>query len=194
MNAPESFIERLTSEFRGRLRLRWSHQRHAWLIEQRIRRGLFPGTRPSKRGWDESSDKYVQHRDGVIEVLEVRTGTAMDCPKCGHGLKVPYGQTTHIQCGFCRMQGKNPHIAAAFLPLNDDLINYLKRIDPENPISERLAEDLDRQNAALAASQERDALNQGDAKFHEDYNRIVGIPQFGYSGRTRMWVDEKKAA
>jgi hypothetical protein len=193
MQAPESFVEKLESEFRGRLRIRWSTERGEWQVEQKIRRGLFPGTKPSKRGWDESTDAYVRYRDGYLHVLSVRTGDRMPCPRCGHELKVPFMETHVLRCAYCRMQGKEPHIPAVFIPLGDSLIYHLKRLDPENPISERLGEDIDRANAALAASNERDALNAGDAKAHEDYNKIVGIPQFGYS-HIKDAPDFKKAA
>ena len=65
MNPPESFVEKLDREFRGRLRIRWSTERQEWHIEQKIRRGLFPGTKPSKLGWDDTTDAYIRHRDGV---------------------------------------------------------------------------------------------------------------------------------
>jgi hypothetical protein len=193
VRAPESFVEKLDQEFRGRLRVRWSTQRHGWVIEQKVKRGLFPGTRPAKKGWDESTDKYVQHRDGYIEVMEVRTGTLMDCPRCGHEIKVPFLETEHVKCLYCQLIGRQTYVAAVHMPLGDLLINHLKSIDPENPISERLADDLERKNQALAASMERDAVNKGSAGFEDNYRRIVGIPTVHLSGRTGMWLDKKAA-
>lgn len=185
---PASFVEKLESTFRGRLRVRWSLKRHAWLIEQKVARGLFPGTRPTRKGWDETNDKYVQHRDGYIEIMEVRTGTLMECPKCGTELKVPFGTTEVIRCPYCRLRGREPHIAAVHLPLGDQLIDYLKKLDPENPISETLNEDLDRQNAALEAAREQDAVNAGVAGFEMDFRRVAGIPGVGYTGKEKMWT------
>jgi hypothetical protein len=186
-HAPESFVERLEKEFRGRLRIRWSQEKGEWHIEQKVARGLFPGTKPTKRGWDESRDRYVEHRDGYILVMSVRTGDRMPCPRCHMELKVPFMETTHVRCEFCRLQGRTTNVAAVFFPLSDSLIDHLKSIDPENPVSERLAEDLERQNAALSASMERDALRPGEARFEEDYRKIVGIPYAHLSGRTQMW-------
>lgn len=183
MQAPEAFTEKLEREFQGRLRVRWSKQRSEWHIEQRVGRGLFPGSKPTKRGWDESQDAYVRYRDGYIFILAVTTGDRTPCPRCGHDLKVPFMRTEHVRCGFCRMQGKDPSIAVMHVPLNDSLIDYLKKIDPMNPISERLNEDLERANAALVASMEQDALDAGVSGFSERYNRIVGIPQVGYTGK-----------
>lgn len=187
--APEAFVEKLDREFRGRLRIRWSQQRNGWLIEQRVARGLFPGTKPAKRGWDETTDKYVQHRDGYVEILEVRPGTLMDCPRCGAEIKVPFLETSHVRCDYCRLMGRQTFVSVVHMPLGDLLINHLKSIDPENPISETLADDLERRNAALAAARERDALNAGEAAFEDDYRRIVGIPTAHLSGNTAMWKD-----
>ena len=186
---PVGFEEKLEREFRGRLRLRWSTARGEWQIEQKIRRGMLEGQRPTRKGWDESNDSYVRYRDGYILIMTVTTGDRWDCPVCGHEMNVPFMQTTHVRCGYCALRGKGGRQAIVHMPLGDALINHLRSIDPENPISERLAEDLDRQNQALAAAQEASALRPGEAKAHEDYNRIVGIPQFGYSGSTQMWKD-----
>ena len=188
MNPPDSFVEKLDREFRGRLRIRWSTERQEWHIEQKIRRGLFPGTKPSKLGWDDTTDAYIRHRDGVVQVMSVRTGTLMDCSRCGTELKVPYMETHFVSCPYCKLRGKNSTFAAVHFPLGDSLIDYLKKIDPENPASERLAEDLDRQNEMLSATMERDALREGSAAAAERYNRLVGIPQVGLSGKTKMWI------
>jgi hypothetical protein len=189
---PESFVERLNSEFRGRLRLRWSLERGEWHIEQKVRRGIFPGERPTndKRGWDETSDSYIRHRDGVVLVVAVRTGDRMPCPRCHSELKVPFMVTNVVTCGLCKIRGKQSHWPVMFVPLNDDLINYLKKIDPENPISEGLAEQLDQQNELYAQVMEQDAVNQGVAAFEQDYRRVVGIPRVGLTGSTKMWTKD----
>lgn len=179
----EDFQDKLDREFKGRLRIRWSAERGEWQIEQKVRRGMLEGFKPnSRRGWDESHDRYVQHRDGVVHIMSVRTGDRMACPKCESTLKVPFRETHMITCPLCKMRGKPHHFPAVYMSLGDDLINHLKSIDPENPISETLVEDLDRQNQALALQQERDALRRGEAAAHYDYDRIVGIPKFAYSG------------
>ena len=190
MQAPDSFVDKLERNFRNRLRIRWSVEDRSWHIEQKVKRGLFPGTKPSKLGWDESTDAYIRHRDGVILVLSVRTGDRMPCPKCGHELKVPYMQTHVVTCKMCKLRGKHSHVPAVYFPLSDALLDFLRSIDPENPVSERLAEDLDNQNEALAATMERDALRDGTNAAALDYNRIVGIPQVGLSGSTKMWIKE----
>jgi hypothetical protein len=47
---PELFVEKLEREFGRRLRIRWSHERSEWHIEQKIRRGLFPGGQAFEEG------------------------------------------------------------------------------------------------------------------------------------------------
>lgn len=187
MNAPESFVERLESTFRGRLRIRWSTQFREWRIEQKVGRGLFPGFKPKKLGWDESVDKFIEHRDGYVFVMSVRTGDRMGCPRCQHELKVPFKETTHLQCPMCKLAGRPSWVAAVYFPLGDDLITHLKMIDPENAAREEIVADLDRQNDALSAAMEADALRPAEAAFEDDYRRIVGIPTAHLSGRTSFW-------
>jgi hypothetical protein len=188
--APDSFKEKLEREFRGRLRIRWSMQSGEWHIEQKIKRGMFPGTKPSKLGWDETTDAYIRHRDGYIHVMTVRTGDRMPCKRCKFELKVPYAETHFITCPACKKRGFESHFSATFMPLDDRLINELKKIDPENPHSENLAADLDRQNAQLEQRMEADGIRDAEAAFHQDYRRIVGNPTVGLSGSTKMWKKE----
>jgi hypothetical protein len=192
VNAPESFVEKLESQFRGRLRVRFSQERKAWHIEQRVRRGLFPGFKPTKSRsgkvkWDESVDRYVQARDGVVLIMEVATGTNTDCPVCKKPLKVPYYTTSVVTCLFCKLQGKQSHTPLVYFPLNDDLLAYLRKIDPENPASARLAEDQDRANEALEREQDARAWLATEAAFEDDYRRVAGIPYAHLSGRTSFW-------
>lgn len=175
------------------MRIRWSQQLGEWHIEQKVSRGLFPGTKPSKKGWDETVDPYVRSRDGYVFIMSVRTGDRMPCPRCNHEVKVPYMETSSITCDYCRLRGHRPHISTVYFPLGDALIGHLKKIDPENPLSEQLSADLDRANDALAAERENKVLRETDAGFHERYNRVVGIPQFGYSGKTNMWIGKEAA-
>jgi hypothetical protein len=187
MHAPDSFVDLLSSSFRGRLRIRWSHERNEWHIEQFVKRGLFPGQKPPKRGaWDETRDAYIRERDGVVCVLAVRTSDRMPCPRCGTQLKVPFNVTEVLNCDFCRLRGKPHAIPAMFVPLNDHLINYLKSIDPTNPANEKLNEQLDRENAVLEERLADNAVDPTVAAFSDDYNRLVGIPTFGYGGIKRF--------
>jgi hypothetical protein len=192
VQAPESFVEKLEREFRGRLRIRWSVERREWHIEQKVARGLFPGTKPTKRGWDETVDKYVQHRDGYVFIMAVRDGDRMPCFRCGHELKVPYMQTTHVKCQYCTLMGRPTYNAAVYMPLGDKLIDHLKSIDPENPISEKLVERLDRENEQMEARMMADAVRPAEAQFNDDYRRVVGIPTAHLSGKTKMWIPSRK--
>lgn len=111
----------------------------------------------------------------------------MPCPKCKHELKVPFMETHAIRCAYCRLIGKEPSITAVFIPLSDSLIDYLKKIDPENPLSEGLSERLEREDEALAARMESKVLDPTVGAFSDDYNKIVGIPTTHLSGRTAFW-------
>ena len=192
MQAPEEFVDRLERQFRGRLRIRWSTQRQEWHIEQRVGRGMFPGSKPTKRGWDESIDRYVEHRDGYVFIMAVRTGDRMPCPRCGTELKVPFKQTTHLKCQYCLLRlGRQTFVPAVYFPLGDDLIDHLKSIDPENDVQIALAERLDRENEALAAKMENDAIQNALWQFNDDYRKLVGIPTTHLSGKTKMWLPKE---
>lgn len=132
-------------------------------------------------------DAYVRNRDGYIHVMSVRTGDRMPCPKCGHDLKVPFMQTNVIQCAYCKLLGKNSSVPALFIPLGDALIGYLKKIDPENALSEGLNERLDLEDDAYRREQENRVLRPTEAAFEDDYRRIVEIPTAHLSGRTAFW-------
>lgn len=178
MHAPQQFVDRLEREFRGRLRIRYSHKEHSWEIEQRVGRAIQPD-----RYIPLNDDDAIRARDGYLHVMSVRTGDRMPCPRCRMELKVPFNQTVDINCGFCELKGKQTHIVAGYYTLDgDDLIQHLRRIDPERGASVELARDADRRNQALEASHERAAL---DASYGvtQDFNRLYGIQQVGYTGK-----------
>lgn len=180
---PDTFAARLATAFNRRLRIRWSPQFGEWAIEQQVRRGFVEGLRPKKAGWDESVDDYIRYRDGYVHVVSVRTGDRMPCPKCRTDLKVPFMLTEVIRCAFCRLKGADSFVPAMFVPLNDSLITYLKRIDPEHEASESLSQDLENRNDSLAASMERDAAGRMSSGWDDYYARIHGIQQVGYTGK-----------
>lgn len=187
MQAPDSFVELLDLTFDHRLRIRWSRECNEWQIEQFVKRGLFPGQKRPKRGvWDETRDAYVRQRDGVIHILSVRTGDRMPCPHCGTELKVPFGRTEVLNCDYCRLRGKPHAVPAMFVPLNDRLIDYLKRIDPTSDANQALLEQIDRENEIVEREQIASAINPTMAAFEQDYRRIVGIPQVGFGGIKRF--------
>lgn len=187
MYPPDSFVDLLESAFGNRLRIRWSSEKQEWHIDQFVKRGLFPGQKPPKRGtWDETSDAYIRQRDGVVTILSVRTSDRMPCPRCGMELQVPFNVTQVLNCDFCRLRGKPHAVPAMFVPLDDHLINYLKALDPSNPATEALNEQIDRENMQLEDRLVDSAVDPTVAAFEQDYNRVVGIPQWGYGGMKRF--------
>lgn len=186
---PDSFVDTLEREFRNRLRIRWSHQRSLWVIEQKVARGLFVGAlKPTKgKAWDETNDRYVQIRDGVIEIMAVATGTKTACPVCRYDIRVPYYTTEAVECGYCKLMGRRSYIPVVYMPLNEDLIQYLKSIDPENPRSHTHLDDGVEELERWEIEQEKRVWLPTEARFEEDYRRIVGIPTAHLSGRTKFW-------
>jgi hypothetical protein len=177
MEAPRQFVEELERNFGKQLRIRWSNQRGAWLIEQRVGRRREPGVRIS-----EDNDAQVRARDGYWLLMEIRPGDRMPCPKCGLTLRVPIMDTADVVCDYCRLRGRQGRHRAAYFPLNDILIQHLRRLDPHGTHLDEVIATMDAENERLVASMEAHATNEALADASERYNRIVGIPQFSFSG------------
>lgn len=186
-HAPDSFVEKLEREFRGRLRVRWSRQDSAWHIEQKVARGLFPGVKVTGN-WDETSDKYIRQRDGYEYLMTVSVGDWLPCYRCKHDVKVPYYETTQVSCQYCLSLGRKTYIAAVHFPLGDGLIDYLKQIDPENPLSETQDAKVDEANVFMEAARERAAFDRSSGQITDgDYRRMTDRPFVHLSGATKMW-------
>ena len=168
----------LEQEFRGRLRIRWSLKAKEFHIEEKVGRAALPPFRI-----DPNDDSMIRARDGYSFVMSVRAGDRMPCPKCGTDLKVPIMHTAEVRCGYCRMKGVDGRVKAAFYPLSETLIDYLKKIDPERGAAILQAQESDRHNAALLASRERASMNDIEASTKDNWNQIAGIPSFGYTGK-----------
>ncbi len=191
-HAPDSFVEKLEREFRGRLRIRWSNQDSAWHIEQKVARGLFPGTKPTKAGWDETFDKYIRQRDGYAYLMTVTVGDWIPCYRCKKDLKVPYYETEQVKCGYCYSIGRDTFVPAVHFPLGDGLLGYLKSIDPENPLSEGQSERVDAQNAWVEALREQEATDKAYGQITDgDYRRMTDRPFVMLGGATKMWQRNK---
>jgi hypothetical protein len=180
LDAPTQFINDLRRNFGERLRIRWSNARSAWLIEQRVGRRREAGVNIS-----EDSDARVRARDGYWLLLEVRTGDRMPCPDCYSTLKVPVLDTGDVRCAYCHMRGKSGLHRAAYFPLNDILIQHLRRLDPEGTHLDEVVARMDADNEAMMLAMEADAVREGSAAAADHYNRLVGIPQWGYTGKER---------
>jgi hypothetical protein len=183
MEAPTDFTERLDQAFGGRLRIRWSPLRQEFQIEQKVGRAVVAPY------WiDEGNDDLIRARDGYDYIMSVRPGDRMPCPSCYLPLAVPVMDTEEISCGYCRLQGRATRVVAGFWPLDTDhLIEHLRKIDPLRGAQKELTAAADRRNRLLLESMETAALAPGYAAFDDNYNRLVGIPQVGFTGKEKMW-------
>lgn len=186
--APERFTDRLEREFDNRLRIRWSNKLNEWHIEYKVARGqVVVGFYVS-----DFDDAAIRAKDGYQFLLAVRESDRMPCPKCGYTLKVPLMQSKEVRCEYCMLQGRDGRYSAVFFPLDgDSLIQYLRKLDPMRTYREGLHKQADAANERLLQQRERDFENKIQAATLDNYNRLVGIPQVGYTGKE--FTSEKTA-
>lgn len=183
MEAPQAFTTRLQETFEGRLRIRWSHSAHEFQIEQRVARGLinFPAAL--------TDDEHIRLRDGYFYVMSIRSGDRMPCPRCQQQLTVPVREIKELSCDRCKAAGLEHRVAAGFFPLDDTLITYLKAMDPLRGASRELRAKVDAHNARYTDAQRQAVLDRTYAAGADNFNRIAGIPNVGYTGKEKMWAD-----
>ena len=176
-----AFNKRLDEVFGGRLRLRWSGPKGEWHLEQKMGRGVFD---PPTRQHDAESDRRQRARDGYDFVMAIRPGDRMPCPTCGQTLRVPIMETAEVSCGLCIGKNRDMRLFAAYFPLGETLIDYLRRIDPLSDGVRRQAADIDKARHQLEASKERAA----DGALHDGLvdAAIDQIPAWGYGGMKRF--------
>ena len=190
-SVPDEFADRLSRDFQGRLRTRWSKAKAEWHIEERVGRGCVAPTRhrdPHDRSrWlpVEVDDAFIRARDGYAYVMSIRPGDRMPCPTCGLTLKVPVLHTGETICANCVKKGRDGHWKAAYYPLGEGLLEHLRKIDPESDGVRRAALDADLANQQREAGLERSA----DGALHDGLMDVAidQLPTFGYSSQTTMW-------
>lgn len=182
---PDQFAQRLQDTFDGRLRIRWSHKAQEFRIEQKVGNAVVA---PIKI--DADRDDLICARDGYDYVLSIRNGTRMPCPSCQFTeLSVPALEFAHIRCPYCASQGRDGRVTAGYWPLEDALIDHLRKIDPLRGQTFELSKAADRKNRALLQSNENSISDIVTSKAEEDYNDLVGIPSFGYA-TSKMWPSD----
>jgi hypothetical protein len=178
MEAPEEFTSKLERQFRGRLRIRWSPTKEEWHIEERVGRGVFEV--PHKK----NTDSYARVRDGYAFVMSVKPREWMPCPFCNRKLDVPMFHTGEAVCRSCQGLGREARFRAAFYPLNDSLLRYLRQIDPERAnVAQEAADLADAANAAREKQRERDTHNHIEDITLDNWRRLAQIPGVGYTGK-----------
>lgn len=195
MHIPESFTNALRIEFDGRYRLRWSNKFQEFHLEQKVGQGIAD----PPVYINSEDDDAIRARDGYWFVMAIRPGAKAPCPviiekpvrdqegrilhpekRCGATVDVPIMQTAEAVCPVCRKAGRDGRSAMAYWPLNDSLIQYIRRIDAVLGHQENLKDELDARNDALIASMQRDALNEIDAISYDIRKTLGGIEQVGY--------------
>ena len=179
---PESFAERLDAAFKGRLRIRWSDARKEYQLEQKVGRALssFPVS--------STNDDSIRLRDGYLYILSIRPGTRMPCPRCTTTLEVPVREIRELSCPLCKLKGREHRVSAGYFPLDDQLIDYLKRLDPERDASWSIRSQVDQHNTAILEAQRAKVIHAAESAANDDFNRIAGIPSVGYTGKEQAWL------
>lgn len=179
MTVPQEFQDRLNDAFEGRLRIRYSQQANELQIEQRVARGLI--NFPLKNDQD---DEAIRLRDGYFYVMSIRNGDRMPCPKgCGSTLRVPVREIRELSCPICKSRGLEHRVSAGYFPLDDQLIERLKTMDPLRGASKELRDKINKHNDAFVAKQRQDVLDKMSDQAGEDFTKIAGIPSVGYTGK-----------
>lgn len=183
---PEYFQQRLEEEFQDKLRVRWSDKWNEWHVEQKVRRGL--AASPSK--FDPYDDTLIRHKDGYMWIMSIKQGSKFDCPQCGLTLSAPTRETVYVSCGHCKLKGYNSQWLACHWPLDETLIEHLKKLERQ---IDTTADMLSQSDRALRKLQERAVLDPTLAAFEDSHNKLAGILQTGYTGKERMWLRDEKA-
>lgn len=186
MEAPKDFVEKLEREFPD-LRIRWSHKRQAWHVEQRVGRAALDPIRI-----DPDDDRLITARDGYWFVLEVKPAQEVDCPGgCGAKLKVPELTWKEVKCLRCELWGKDPFYMMGYFPLGEALLDHLRYTDPRRGAIKELAKKADEANQKLLDQRKRDLHNEIEAATKDSFNKVFGIPQVGYTGSSKVIHLEK---
>lgn len=178
MDAPTTFTRQLKDEFQDRLRIRWSAKRREFHIEQRVGRMA-----PNPCRIDEGDDDLIRARDGYIHVMSISPGDRTPCPECHFELQVPVMDTADIRCPYCQIKGRTTRVVAGYWPLNERLIDHLRKLDPLRGHSHELAAEADRRNVARLKAAEANLSDTVISAADDDYRRLVGIPSVGYTGK-----------
>ena len=172
MTAPKSFVQSLKSQL-PHLRIRWSRQRSAWVIEQKVARATEIPFFVS-----EYDDRTIRARDGYSLVMTITPGDRMECRRCKAEVHVPTMQLRQATCARC-----GAVYNAAHYPLADTLLEHLRYSDPYRGGVERQMREVDISNERNRYRKRRDALNEAGSVAADLFPQLHGIPQVGYTGK-----------
>ena len=171
MIPPKEFEKRLREDFDGRLRLRWSLGKRAWMIEQKFRPVVV------RQKVDERDDAAIRTRDGYTLVATIAPGDRIPCVRCGRTLKIPSMtfKETVCQCGVST--------TLCYWPLGESLLDYLKKYDPYRDGIHRLERELLDYEAKRAKQERRDQVNLAEDVASDTITQWFGIQSVGYTGK-----------
>lgn len=173
MHVPDWFAQQLAVESDSRLRVRWSQRSHRFCVEVKAGRAIIPS-----RPISPDDDEAIRARDGFNLILEIAPGDRTECPGCSRITRIPIRKVAEAKCEWC---GKV--FRACFFPLNEDLLLYLRYIDPDRGGIERVFRDMDAGQAQFEARRRRERHNRTEDLWKDHWNQVVGIPSVGYAGR-----------
>lgn len=176
MEAPVAFQNRLSRDFGGRLRIRWSDATQQWQLEERVGRAAMPASPKSP------DDNKIRATEGYGLVLTVAPGDREPCKKCGSTIRLPTFDFAETRCSQCGTLTRS-----CYWPLTDILLEHLRKIDPLRDGPSRLRDEADAHTRRMAESRQRKTTNELEAVTLDHFNEIAQIPTFGYTGREAMW-------
>lgn len=174
---PETFEQLMQLRLGRDFRLRWIPQTETWNIEQKVGRGTV------EVPLSYSDPAYERVRDGYALVMEISPSPHMRCDTCRAHIDVPVGKFAETRCSFCYSMGEKSMWFIGYFPLSDMLLTHLDRLKPER-VSDAIRERI-KKNYEVERTRTRDYENRRDAHLRDYHSHIVGIPQFGYTGRGR---------
>lgn len=182
-SVPEGFEEALRTLFQGRLRIRWSLQESAWIIEQRVGAAALPPIRV-----DPGRDDHIQARDGFAPVMTIEPGTRMACDFCGLTLDVPIREIREVPCEPCLYRGRDARFLCTYWPLDSTLLDHLRAIDPEvhggREMKSRIMAALGA-NDQLVSKIDKGATDNREAAGRYYFPQMMGIQSVGWTPATR---------
>lgn len=191
MYIPEHVEEAIASRFGGRFRLRWSDVNHVYFYEQKVRRGLAEGFAPlaiqNAKQRKLAYENLKRAADGYILTMQIAAGTSVECPHCGGKISVPAFKWAQSYCAFCKKSGRHSVFNGGYWPIGDTLLDELDRLDPDRGGMDRTMSDHKKAEDNREFQAEYNFVAPAEAAYREEYRKLVGIPQTGLSGATKMW-------
>jgi hypothetical protein len=176
---PKSFLEGLDRDFHGDIRVRWSPVRNRWQIERRGRDiGSSTGLDPKDR-----FDTWARRATGYYRILETSPGSLIECSYCAKSYSQEFLSLTAAKCPRCERQE-----LVMNWPLGPQLLEHLRKTDPERDGLSRMWADLEQDEARKLASDERIKKNLSEAIWKEEFTRIFDIQSRGYEGPAKFWT------